>query len=1594
MYFVVVALLFVNALSLKWCKYNDNIKCVDDSDNCDNLAVNNYLPFKNQSNLVDSIVCEKDVFLYVEVSPGNFTFVEFLKSNSIYNLKKERKNIITTQKIGNTTKQYIERECLRYKCGGEQKNGNGCQCLQYNTLDTLKLDTICNPNCKQCAVNDRNYCTECKTGGILNGGTCLYCQNCAVNQCVNQFDGGWVCSSCNSGYFLQSLYCFKCADKCGECSGSSTSCTTCASGYYYSSFDCVKCEDKCASGHCKPNLKCDQCVSHYYLDSSMSCQQCSSACGDCTNYNYCTTCPNTNQYIQNGVCNNCNTGCTSCYGGLNGQCYGCNYGYYRIKSGSYQYRNVYQCVSCSYQCIRGCDGINACSWCNNGFYEYGGTCHPCYYVTNCAQGCLASQNSCTNCNSGYYAESGTCHSCTEINNCNTSGCSTTSRYCNTCNNNYFAEYGKCLSCTTIEGCTQNGCLTISRYCNNCIMGYFFENGKCLNCTVIANCDKNGCSKTNRYCNTCTNGFVASNGACVCPTQQYQNTSNSCRKCYEGTDNCKSCTSTSTYQIRCNECFYPFELEGGRCVSCTTGMYFNNQTKTCVNNNVMCVNNIDATTCVKCKDNGFMSKHECIIPSTQCLYYSISNCENCQYGISVGSLCENKISQCKYNIQHGSTETCLYCADNWYVNNNTCSVAPSNLNTRNGYLYQCGVDEYKDGNNNCEKCATKNAVKCSFTTYQNLSIHVYYCEENHLINYQNEECFSDDNCIQNERSDCTRCRDTNLVIKSNKCTQCTIIPNCELYKKDCTCLQCKDNFLLVENECIAIEELHCEHSNKYTCLQCFPLYNTNNNITNIENDKYCVSLSDNETHISLNQQNIKTIFECDITHFLFDNSCELLIQTNIQHIYHYTTNIDHKEVIYKTTHKIFNLDNKQESLKIDLSNCKIKTPKGCVKCNDGFYLENTKCVNCKNNCLTCSNTTNCLSCDFTQNLLLMSGNVCQDSKILLDKCYFPMAGNTGCAICRDGYYYHNKDCIKCDSSCSTCKNAISCDDCADDYYLYAPLNPLCQSYDTLIGCTNKTKYGCKECEEGYFLNFPIPLCVKCLNNCTSCEILKSCILCSPSFVLKNEICVSYTEIPYCVEAFNNLCTKCEEKYKPSDDGLSCKKEPNLALIISLPVVFFLLLVIFIATTIVIIFFLYLHLKEKKKMINVCIFPMKKSNIHFFKINEWLVSNKKVLEFENNDTQNESIPVDKETRELLCVGNKSKNRMKIQFSVIKGCDYYEIRTEPKLVNLKSGEACEFEVFLTPLCSCNIEEKIVCIGLDIKKGVEMTEHIQIKAKTEMTTKLDYHELKEIKKLGEGSFGIVYLGDFRGDKVAIKRLKEGCETQSKVKEFEKEVSMLDKFRCEYIVHFYGAVFIPSRICMVTEFAQFGSLNDFMKKRKEQAPRSAIKAKFMLDMAKGISYLHHNGIVHRDIKPDNLLVFSLEMNEKVNAKMTDFGSARNINMMMTNMTFTKGIGTPKYMSPEVLNKEKYKMPSDIFSFAITMYETFTWKEPYPKSEFKFAWSIADFVSKGNHLKKGIETDDKIYSLLDKMWCFEFKDRIKIDEVVEELEDYMRFYEN
>ena len=285
-------------------------------------------------------------------------------------------------------------------------------------------------------------------------------------------------------------------------------------------------------------------------------------------------------------------------------------------------------------------------------------------------------------------------------------------------------------------------------------------------------------------------------------------------------------------------------------------------------------------------------------------------------------------------------------------------------------------------------------------------------------------------------------------------------------------------------------------------------------------------------------------------------------------------------------------------------------------------------------------------------------------------------------------------------------------------------------------------------------------------------------------------------------------------------------------------------------------------------------------------------------------------------------------------------------------------------------------------MSKGKSNDIEIPVELVTMLSTKLDFDELDCSTKLGEGSFGIVYLGNYRGSTVAIKKLKGVSDDEKQMDEFYKETAMLDKFRCDYIINYFGACFIPNKICMVTEFAQWGSVNDLMKKKQNKEDiNDIVRVKILLDAARGIKYLHENAILHRDIKPDNILVVSIDENVRVNGKITDFGASRNINAMMNNRTFTKGIGSPAYMSPEVLDRKKYDSSADVYSFAITIIETMIWHDVYPKASFQFAWDIADFVCAGNRIAQPQEVPDSLFAVVQECWNHEPRERLKMSEV-------------
>ena len=633
---------------------------------------------------------------------------------------------------------------------------------------------------------------------------------------------------------------------------------------------------------------------------------------------------------------------------------------------------------------------------------------------------------------------------------------------------------------------------------------------------------------------------------------------------------------------------------------------------------------------------------------------------------------------------------------------------------------------------------------------------------------------------------------------------------------------------------------------------------------------------------------------------------------------------------------------------------------CLRCNDGYYFNGTKCTECSPNCITCDNM-RCYKCD--NETFLEEGNCKELTDEIRDKCSIQIPGEYNkCAICKKGYYKMEENCYDCSINCNEC-NINGCLSCVNDTFLND--NFTCSPLSDLTNCTVKTSSGCNECEPRYYLLGKY--CYECSANCINCNQLE-CIDCEQDYLFYNGTCTHFSNFEHCKSALNGKCDKCSFIY----GGDYCSEVKKW--MITFPV---LVCVIIIIAVIALVSFIgyktVMNFMEFRYGENVTVFKMRYSNVKFIKMGCIKVSTDSI-DF------GDELKVNRDFYSKLCIGSDC-NKFRLQFSCIKN-DKYEISVEPECIKLKKGYSCEFSVKLVAFCTCSVDSTIKVIASDFKSG-DFNFDIRVQFSTELTNRLDYDEIVQGDKLGEGSFGIVFKGTFRGHDVAIKRMKV-IQTKDSIEEFNKELSMLDKFRSNYIVYFYGSVISSNLLSMVTEFAPHGSMTTLIRERFENED---VKVKIIIDCAKGIEYLHRNGILHRDIKPDNFLIFDVVNNDKsiVNAKLTDFGSSRNINMMMTNLTFTRGIGTPKYMAPEILNKEHYKKPADIYSFAVTMYEFFGNSFAYSREQFRYEWNIAKFVIDGNRLPLTFIANEKIRNLIENCWKQDQKQRFDINKVIVEL---------
>ncbi|BBN17969.1 fused [Marchantia polymorpha subsp. ruderalis] len=194
-------------------------------------------------------------------------------------------------------------------------------------------------------------------------------------------------------------------------------------------------------------------------------------------------------------------------------------------------------------------------------------------------------------------------------------------------------------------------------------------------------------------------------------------------------------------------------------------------------------------------------------------------------------------------------------------------------------------------------------------------------------------------------------------------------------------------------------------------------------------------------------------------------------------------------------------------------------------------------------------------------------------------------------------------------------------------------------------------------------------------------------------------------------------------------------------------------------------------------------------------------------------------------------------------------------------------------------------------------------------------------VELVGEGSFGKVYKGrrKYTGQTVAMKFILKHGKSDKDIENLRQEIEILRQLKHENIIEMLDAFESPQEFCVVTEFAQ-GELFEILEDDK-CLPEAQVQA-IAKQLVRALHYLHSHRIIHRDMKPQNILIGAGGI-----VKLCDFGFAR---AMSCNTMVLRSIkGTPLYMAPELVREQPYNHTADLWSLGVILYELYVGQPPF-----------------------------------------------------------------
>ncbi|KAM5308690.1 cyclin-dependent kinase 3 isoform 2-T2 [Glossophaga mutica] len=205
------------------------------------------------------------------------------------------------------------------------------------------------------------------------------------------------------------------------------------------------------------------------------------------------------------------------------------------------------------------------------------------------------------------------------------------------------------------------------------------------------------------------------------------------------------------------------------------------------------------------------------------------------------------------------------------------------------------------------------------------------------------------------------------------------------------------------------------------------------------------------------------------------------------------------------------------------------------------------------------------------------------------------------------------------------------------------------------------------------------------------------------------------------------------------------------------------------------------------------------------------------------------------------------------------------------------------------------------------------------------DMDVFQKVEKIGEGTYGVVYKAKNKetGQLVALKKIRLDLETEGVPSTAIREISLLKELKHPNIVRLLDVVHNEKKLYLVFEY-----LSQDLKKFMDSTPVSELPLhlvkSYLFQLLQGVSFCHSHRVIHRDLKPQNLLI-----NELGAIKLADFGLARAFGVPLR--TYTHEVVTLWYRAPEILLGSKfYSTAVDIWSIGCIFAEMMTCKALFP----------------------------------------------------------------